>query len=69
VLFDASVFAELTALDGDRGAKRVIDRLPERVAYVDIATTPPLDVDEPADLRRLGDPQAQESGRSSTTSG
>lgn len=69
VLFDASVFAELTALDGDRGAKRVIDRLPERVAYVDIATAPPLDVDEPADLYRLGDPQAQEIRRSSSTSG
>jgi molybdenum cofactor cytidylyltransferase len=69
VLFDASVFAELTALDGDRGAKRVIDRIPERVAYVDIATAPPLDVDEPADLRRLGDPQAHEIGRSSSTGG
>jgi molybdenum cofactor cytidylyltransferase len=66
VLFDASVFAELTALDGDRGAKRVIDRLPERVTYVDIATAPPLDVDEPADLRRLGDVQPRETERSSS---
>jgi molybdenum cofactor cytidylyltransferase len=55
VLFDARVFGELTTLDGDRGAKRVIDRLPERVAYVDIATALPIDVDNVADLRLLGD--------------
>jgi molybdenum cofactor cytidylyltransferase len=55
VLFDASVFAELTALDGDRGARGVIQRSPERVAYVDMTTAPPLDVDEPNDLRRVAD--------------
>ena len=55
VLFDASVFGELTALDGDRGARRVIQRSPDRVAYVDMTTAQPLDVDEPNDLRRLAD--------------
>ena len=53
ILFDASVFDELTALEGDRGARVVIQRSTDRVAYVDMATAPPLDVDEPDDLRRL----------------
>ena len=53
ILFDASVFGELTTLEGDRGARGVIQRSADRVAYVDIATAPPLDVDEPDDLRRL----------------
>jgi molybdenum cofactor cytidylyltransferase len=53
VLFDASIFDELMTLDGDVGAKRVIARRAERVVYVDINETPPLDVDEPADLRKL----------------
>jgi molybdenum cofactor cytidylyltransferase len=55
VLFDASVFAELLSLHGDRGARGVIQRSPDRVAYVDMTTAPPLDVDEPNDLRRLAD--------------
>jgi len=53
VLFAASIFAELAALDGDVGAKRVINRSAERVAYVDVNEAPPLDVDEPADLQRI----------------
>lgn len=55
ILFDASLFGELTALDGDRGARGVIQRSAERVAYVDMATAPPADVDKPDDLRRLAD--------------
>ena len=55
ILFDASVFPELMALDGDRGARGVIQRSPDRVAYVDMTAAPPLDVDEPNDLRRLAD--------------
>jgi molybdenum cofactor cytidylyltransferase len=55
ILFDSSVFAELLALDGDRGARGLIQRSPDRVAYVDMTTAPPLDVDEPNDLRRLAD--------------
>jgi molybdenum cofactor cytidylyltransferase len=52
-LFEPSIFAELMALEGDAGAKRVINRLADRVAYVDIAAERPLDVDQAADLRRL----------------
>jgi molybdenum cofactor cytidylyltransferase len=55
ILFDASLFPELLSLDGDRGARGVIQRSPDRVAYVDMTTAPPLDVDEPNDLRRLAD--------------
>jgi len=55
VLFDVTVFAELSSLEGDRGARGVIQRSADRVAYVDMTTAPPLDVDEPNDLRRLAD--------------
>ena len=55
VLFDASMFSELTTLDGDRGARRVIQRSPDRVAYVDMTIAAPLDVDDPNDLRRVAD--------------
>src|SRR4029077_8958086 len=36
VLFDRAVFAELRALDGDRGARQVVDGDPRRVAVVDV---------------------------------
>jgi molybdenum cofactor cytidylyltransferase len=55
VLFDRAVFSELTSLEGDVGAKRVIGRLPERVAFVDVSAPQPIDVDEPGDLRRIED--------------
>jgi molybdenum cofactor cytidylyltransferase len=55
ILFDASLFPELLSLNGDRGARGLIQRSPDRVAYVDMTTAPPLDVDEPNDLRRLAD--------------
>ena len=53
VLFDRAVFSELTSLEGDVGAKGVIGRVPERVAFVDVSAPQPIDVDEPGDLRRL----------------
>lgn len=53
VLFDRAVFNELTSLEGDVGAKRVIGRMPERVAFVDVPASQPIDVDTPADLGRL----------------
>jgi molybdenum cofactor cytidylyltransferase len=56
VLFDRSVFIELAGLEGDVGAKRVIHRSAARVAFVDVASTRPIDVDVPADLRRLSEP-------------
>lgn len=52
VLFDRAVFDELTSLEGDVGAKRVINRSAERVAFVDVSAPQPIDVDEPGDLRR-----------------
>ena len=50
VLFARSVFGELSALAGDRGAKAVIERDPARVAYVDIDAPMPRDVDTVHDL-------------------
>jgi len=60
VLFDRSVFAELSTLEGDVGAKSVIYRSAERVAFVDVASARPIDVDVPEDLRRLGKPTGAE---------
>lgn len=53
VLFDRRVFPELAALDGDRGARAVVDRDPGRVAFVEMGTPPLRDVDTPEDLARL----------------
>jgi molybdenum cofactor cytidylyltransferase len=53
VLFASSVFAELRALGGDAGAKRVVDADPARVARVLVDVTMPADVDTPEDLARL----------------
>jgi molybdenum cofactor cytidylyltransferase len=53
VLFARSVFDELLAVTGDAGARDVIDRVPERVAFVDVARAVPGDVDVPGDLRLL----------------
>lgn len=53
VLFERSVFAELQALRGDRGALPVVQRDPSRVAVVALPSAPPLDVDTRGDLARL----------------
>lgn len=53
VLFDRSVFPELLALTGDRGARAVADRDPGRLAIVELDLPKPIDVDTPADLARL----------------
>ena len=50
VLFDASVFPELQALSGDRGARDVIQRDKARVVEVRIRRPAPPDVDAPDDL-------------------
>lgn len=55
VLFDRSMFPELAALEGDVGAKPVIERAGSRVAHVDVDSTPPPDVDTAADLASLGE--------------
>ena len=59
VLFDRAVFAELTSLEGDVGAKSVINRSAERVGFVDVSAPQPIDVDEPADLKQVPDTRYQ----------
>ncbi len=56
VLFAASVFAELLALSGDRGARAVIERDPSRLAVVDIGFPMPRDIDTPEDYEGLRTP-------------
>lgn len=53
VLFRASVFGELLELEGDRGARSVVERDPARVLRLAIDRPMPRDVDTAADLRRL----------------
>lgn len=53
VLFDRSVFPELLALSGDRGARAVADRDPARLALIALDLPKPVDVDTAADLARL----------------
>jgi len=53
VLFAASVFPELCALSGDRGARGVIERDAARVALVPFDVPMPPDLDTPDDYARL----------------
>jgi len=53
VLFTADVFDELRALDGDAGARSVVQARPERVARLAIDAPMPPDVDTPEDYARL----------------
>jgi molybdenum cofactor cytidylyltransferase len=53
VVFAREIFPELLALDGDAGARLLIERSPARVAYVDVDAAVPRDVDTPEDLQRL----------------
>jgi molybdenum cofactor cytidylyltransferase len=53
VLFAGEVFGELTALDGDAGARSVVQARPERVAGVAVDAPMPVDVDTPEDYARL----------------
>ncbi len=53
VVFAASVFDELRALDGDAGARAVVRRDPARVARVALDVDMPPDVDTPEDYARL----------------
>jgi molybdenum cofactor cytidylyltransferase len=56
VLFASSVFAELLALGGDRGARAVIERDPSRLAVVDVASPMPRDIDTLEDFESLSAP-------------
>ena len=53
VLFTRRVFAELARLEGDRGARELIERDPARVAVVELDEPGTIDVDTPEDLARL----------------
>jgi molybdenum cofactor cytidylyltransferase len=53
VLFSRTVFAELSALTGDQGARAVVERDPGRTAFVDLPDAMPRDVDTPGDLDAL----------------
>ena len=56
VIFAAEVFPELVALPGDRGARSVVEKDPNRLAVVDIASPMPSDLDTPEDYERLSAP-------------
>jgi molybdenum cofactor cytidylyltransferase len=53
VIFAASVFDELRALDGDAGARAVVRKDPGRVAQLAVDADMPVDVDTPEDYARL----------------
>jgi molybdenum cofactor cytidylyltransferase len=57
VLFAASVFPELRALAGDRGARAAVERDPSRLAVVDIGSPMPRDIDTPEDYESLSAPE------------
>jgi molybdenum cofactor cytidylyltransferase len=53
VLFGAGVFAELSGLTGDAGAKGVVGARPERAELVRFDVAMPADIDTPEDYARL----------------
>jgi molybdenum cofactor cytidylyltransferase len=53
VLFSHEIFPELLAIQGDQGARSVVERDPDRVTLVDFDVPMPADVDTPEDYSRL----------------
>jgi molybdenum cofactor cytidylyltransferase len=53
VLFGAALFPALLALEGDRGARSVLEPLGLSLAYVDVDGARPADVDTPEALREV----------------
>jgi molybdenum cofactor cytidylyltransferase len=53
VVFDATLFHELRAVDGDAGARALVRHDPARVTVVKVDTPMPPDVDTPEDYARL----------------
>ncbi|MBW7457543.1 NTP transferase domain-containing protein, partial [Paenibacillus sepulcri] len=51
VLFDASLFPELLALNEDIGAKSLLRKYKEQVVYVDTPEDAPRDIDTPEEYR------------------
>jgi molybdenum cofactor cytidylyltransferase len=60
VLFDRSVWPDLLAVEGDRGARDLIKAHPDWVVRVDLDGDVPADLDTMEDYRRM-----KESGYSS----
>ena len=56
VLFARPVFPELLELQGDAGARLLIERSPERVSYVEVDAEMPPDVDTTEQLAALETP-------------
>ena len=53
VLFAREVWPQLLAVTGDRGARDVLTADARRIAWVDVESDPPPDIDTPRDLMRL----------------
>lgn len=53
VLFDASLRGKLRELGGDRGARKVLDELGDRLLVFSVDAPLPRDVDTPADLEEM----------------
>jgi molybdenum cofactor cytidylyltransferase len=53
VLFSRGLFEELMELEGDAGARVIVDRHREAVDTIRANRPPPIDVDSSADLERL----------------
>lgn len=50
VLFSSSVFSQLLQLEGDRGARGLLERSPGKLLLVPFPHPPPPDIDTPEDL-------------------
>ncbi|MGH7696729.1 MAG: nucleotidyltransferase family protein [Gemmatimonadaceae bacterium] len=59
VLFDCAVFGELLSIEGDRGARELIERDASRVRLVTVDAAMPPDVDTAADLSKLALPPGE----------
>lgn len=53
ILFDRSVWADLMAIDGDRGARDVLKQHPEWIRTVELGGEVPADLDTWEDYERL----------------
>jgi molybdenum cofactor cytidylyltransferase len=53
VLFKREIFPELLRLTGDQGARRIIQKEPARVEWVDLDLPMPPDVDTPDDYEKI----------------
>ncbi len=62
VLFDAALFPALLALEGDVGARTVLDALGDALDVVTIAGSCPIDIDTPETLRAVAAALARRGG-------